>query len=196
MTFIFSAFFLCLAAYLIGSIPFGLLLTKCSGAGDIREIGSGNIGATNVLRTGKKAMALLTFLFDAFKGTFAVFIARYFHESLEPLAAFAALCGHIFPVWLKFKGGKGVATAIGIYLAIYWPIAPAVLLIWIVMAIVTRYSSLASLISTTLAPLMAFVLGHVSAAYTFLAISVLIILRHKDNIKRLWAGNESKIGEK
>jgi glycerol-3-phosphate acyltransferase PlsY len=192
--------------YLLGSIPFGLVLTKAAGLGDIRSIGSGNIGATNVLRTGNKGLALATLLLDGGKGAIAVLIAGLFDPMLAVLAGGAAMLGHNYPVWLGFKGGKGVATALGTLLAIAWPVGALCCLIWLVTALLFRYSSLASLTSVAAAPVLALalsgvpILGAVRAdlprAALALFIAVLVFIRHDGNIRRLLRGEEPKIGQK
>jgi acyl phosphate:glycerol-3-phosphate acyltransferase len=181
-------------AYLIGSIPFGLVLTRLGGYGDIRAIGSGNIGATNVLRTGNKMLAILTLLLDGGKGAVAVLIGAQFGPDIAVVAAAGAVLGHLFPVWLGFKGGKGVATAGGVLLAIAWPVGLLALGTWLVVAIVSRYSSLAALLACVTAPIYAWLL-HVDPQRTqlVLAVAVLLILRHHQNIRRLLRGDESKI---
>lgn len=202
-------FILCaMSGYLLGSIPFGLILTRLFGYGDIRKIGSGNIGATNVLRTGNKTLALLTVLFDVFKAGIAAYLAKKFVPNAEMyifgfasttslvasmIAGLSAILGHIFPVWLKFKGGKGVASAFGLLLMTYWPLAVAALGIWLVMAFVFRYSSLAALTAAAAVPFISFFM--LSPIYTifYTAVVVLVIARHHANIKRLLTGQESKI---
>jgi acyl phosphate:glycerol-3-phosphate acyltransferase len=181
-------------AYLLGSIPFGLVLTRLAGYGDIRAIGSGNIGATNVLRTGNKALAALTLLLDAGKGAAAVLIARQFGPDMAALAAIFAFLGHLFPVWLGFKGGKGVATAGGVVLAYSWPVGLAALATWLVVAAATRYSSLAALAACALAPVYAWLLTRqIQPTEVVLALAVMAILRHHANIRRLLRGEESRI---
>jgi glycerol-3-phosphate acyltransferase PlsY len=180
-------------AYLAGSIPFGLMLTRLAGYGDIRAIGSGNIGATNVLRTGSKTLALLTLLLDLGKGAVAVLIAGIFGPEMAIVAAAFVLLGHLFPVWLRFKGGKGVATAGGVLLAIAWPVGLLALATWLVVATATRYSSLAALVACVLAPLYAFWLADLPRTGLVAFIAVLVILRHRQNIARLLRGEESKI---
>lgn len=184
-------------SYLLGSIPFGLLLTKAAGFGDIRKIGSGNIGATNVLRTGKKGLAILTILLDGGKGAVAVLLARYLYPDsfLPHVAALTSLLGHMFPVWLKFKGGKGVATSAGILTAMAWPIGVMTMLIWTAAALLSRYSSLAALIAGAMAPVNAFLFGRMDVLWLFLIIACLVIAKHGENIKRLLNRTESKIGE-
>jgi glycerol-3-phosphate acyltransferase PlsY len=181
--------------YLCGSIPFGVLITRLAGAPDVRTIGSGNIGATNVLRTGRKALAAATLLGDMLKGTIAVLVVGYvFGHDAALCAAFAAFLGHLFPVWLKFKGGKGVATYIGLLLGLAWPAAIFFGAVWLAIAIVSRYSSLAALIASALAPGFLLWRGNTSEAALFLLLSLLLWIMHRANIARLVAGTESKIG--
>jgi glycerol-3-phosphate acyltransferase PlsY len=183
-----------LLAYLAGSIPFGLILTKATGHGDIRELGSGNIGATNVLRTGDKALALATLLCDVAKGFLPVFVAARFGTEFADVAALCAVLGHVFPVWLAFRGGKGVATAFGVLIAYAWPVAVAALVTWLVVAAVFRYSSLAALAATTLAPFYTWYFGSSSrSVLVVLAIVLLVVWRHHANIVRLMRGEESKV---
>lgn len=188
--------------YLLGSIPFGLLLTKIAGLGDIRAIGSGNIGATNVLRTGRKDLALATLLLDGAKGAVAVLIARAFSqdwavsEDLTVIAGGAAILGHLFPVWLKFKGGKGVATTLGTLIAVNWIVGIGACLTWLIVALVFRYSSLSALIAVAAAPFIALWLGLVPLAWLAAFAAVLVWVRHHENIKRLLKGAEPKIGNK
>lgn len=183
--------------YLLGSIPFGLLLTRAAGMGDIRAIGSGNIGATNVLRTGNKGLAAATLLLDAAKGAAAVLIARYlWGGDAAMLAGLAAFAGHILPVWLNFKGGKGVATYIGVLLGLNWIVGLIFCAVWLVIAFARRYSSLAALTAGATAPIFAYVVGGQDltlAAATGL-MSVALMLTHLQNIRRLWDGSEPKIG--
>jgi glycerol-3-phosphate acyltransferase PlsY len=182
--------------YLLGSIPFGLLLTKAAGGPDVRTIGSGNIGATNVLRTGRKGLAALTLLLDALKGTAAVLIAaHYAGYEASLVAGFAAFLGHIFPVWLKFKGGKGVATYIGLLLGVYWPAMLLFCAIWLAVAFATRYSSLSALTASTLIPLALYLLGLPGPAALFVVLSLLLWFMHRANIRRLLNGTEGKIGK-
>jgi len=181
--------------YLLGSIPFGVVLTWLTGAGDLRSIGSGNIGATNVLRTGRKGLAAATLLGDALKGMVAVLIVLYFfNRELALAAALGAFLGHLFPVWLGFKGGKGVATYIGLLFALAWPVAIGFCLVWLAVAALTRYSSLSGLVASTLTPAALLALGHVPEAVLFLLLTALIWLKHRDNIVRLIQGTETKIG--
>lgn len=182
--------------YLLGSIPFGLVITRLAGTEDIRTIGSGNIGATNVLRTGRKSLAALTVLGDGLKGTVAVLIGAIWGPETANIAAFGAFIGHCFPVWLKFKGGKGVATYFGILLGLYWPAFLAAGAAWLLVAAVTRYSSLAALITSAGVPVLLYVVGHVQLAELFLIIGIILWLRHRQNIARLASGTEGRIGAK
>lgn len=183
--------------YLLGSIPFGILLSRAMGLGDLRQIGSGNIGATNVLRTGNKAAAALTLLLDGAKGAVAVLLARALAaEDAAQIAALAAFVGHCFPIWLRFRGGKGVATFIGIVLALAWPLGLAVCATWLVVASLFRYSSLAALLAAGFSPLLAVLTGHGSVTVLCLVLGILIYIRHAGNILRLRAGTETKIGQK
>jgi glycerol-3-phosphate acyltransferase PlsY len=182
-------------AYLIGSIPFGLILTRAGGAGDLRRIGSGNIGATNVLRTGRKGLALATLVLDALKGALPVWLAyRYFGPDMAVVAGFGAVLGHCFPVWLKFRGGKGVATAAGVVLTLTPLVGLLAIAVFIVIALVTRYVSLASILGTVAAVPLAFWLGHVQAGELYLALALLIVLKHAPNVRRLLSGTELKFG--
>ena len=183
-----------LLGYLFGSVPFGLLLTKAAGLGDVRSIGSGNIGATNVLRTGNKPIAIATLICDVLKGTFPVLIATHYYDLNASLAAaFGAMAGHIFPVWLGFKGGKGVATLIGVLFGLYWPIALIFLAVWLAFAFAFKYSSLAALASSMLLPIWALLLGHSELALPLVALAVVVWIMHRANIQRLMNGTESKI---
>src|SRR5262245_63326681 len=189
--------------YLCGSIRFGLILTRLAGTQDIRSIGSGNIGATNVLRTGRKGLAAATLLGDALKGTAAVLLVywyygrgfEYFAHELALPAALGAFLGHLFPVWLGFKGGKGVATYIGVLLALAWQAAIAFCLIWLAVAALTRYSSLAGLIASAATPFMLWGLGLTAEAKLFALLTVLLWIMHRANIARLFAGTEGRIGK-
>lgn len=183
--------------YLLGSIPFGLLLTKIAGTEDIRGIGSGNIGATNVLRTGRKGLAATTLLLDMLKGTAAVLLARYlFSPEMGLVAGLGAFIGHLFPVWLKFKGGKGVATYIGILIGAAWPAAIIFCAIWLAVAFATRYSSVSSLTSSAITPAALWWLGDPRAAALFVVLSALVFIMHRGNIARLLDGTETRIGNK
>lgn len=185
-----------LLGYLLGSIPFGLLLTKLAGLGDIRSIGSGNIGATNVLRTGRKDLALATLLLDGGKGAVAVLLARLVSEDLTVIAGGAAILGHLFPVWLKFKGGKGVATTLGTLIAANWMVGLGACIVWFVMAVLFRYSSLSALIAVASAPFIALWAGTHPQAWLAAFAAVLVWIRHHENIRRLLKGEEPKIGKK
>jgi glycerol-3-phosphate acyltransferase PlsY len=183
--------------YLLGSIPFGLILTRAAGGPDVRTIGSGNIGATNVLRTGRKGLAAATLLCDALKGTAAVLLATHYATPDAALVAgLGAFLGHLFPVWLKLKGGKGVAVYIGVLIGLYWPAALIFCSIWIAVAAVSRYSSLAALIASALTPFALWLLGQPRAAALFLLLSALLWIMHRANIARLLNGSEGKIGAK
>jgi acyl phosphate:glycerol-3-phosphate acyltransferase len=183
--------------YLLGSIPFGLLITRAAGGPDVRTIGSGNIGATNVLRTGRKGLAAATLLLDMLKGTAAVLIAAHYATPQAALiAGFGAFLGHLFPLWLKFKGGKGVAVYIGLLIGLYWPGALIFCAIWLAVAALSRYSSLAALTASALTPLALWLLGRTDAAALFLLLSVLLWFMHRANIGRLLDGSEGKIGAK
>jgi glycerol-3-phosphate acyltransferase PlsY len=182
--------------YLLGSIPFGLILTKLAGHGDVRNIGSGNIGATNVLRTGNKPLAALTLVLDALKGTAAVLIGAQFGQNAAILGGLGAFLGHLFPVWLGFRGGKGVATYIGVLLGLYWPGAIAFCLTWLLVAAITRYSSLSALAASVAVPLLLFFIGETRLALLFLVFTALLLWRHADNIGRLLRGEEGRIGAK
>jgi len=181
--------------YLCGSIPFGVLLTRVAGAPDVRTIGSGNIGATNVLRTGRKALAAATLLGDMLKGTVAVLVTHYFFgREAAMCAALGAFLGHLFPVWLKFKGGKGVATYIGLLVGLAWPAAIAFCVVWLAVAALTRYSSLAALIASATVPFFLWWRGEGPEAGLFALLSILLWIMHRGNIGRLFHGRESKIG--
>jgi acyl phosphate:glycerol-3-phosphate acyltransferase len=183
--------------YLLGSIPFGLFFAFASGAGDVRKIGSGNIGATNVLRTGKKWAAAATLLFDGLKGAAAVLLAREFLlPGCEIFAALAAVLGHVFPVWLGFKGGKGVATFLGVAIALYWPVGLLVVATWLLAALIWRISSLSALIAIALSPLYFFLFGRHDYAPLAALLALLIFFTHRENIRRLLHGEEPRIGSK
>lgn len=186
----------CALGYLLGSIPFGLVVTRAAGLGDIRAIGSGNIGATNVLRTGKKWLAVATLLGDLGKGVAAVLLAGIWGGEAAIAAGFGAFVGHLFPVWLGFKGGKGVATYLGILGGLAWPAALAFAVTWLSVAFFTRYSSLAALTAAIMAPIALAVLGNWAAVGLFTVLTALVFLRHHENITRLMSGKESKIGAK
>jgi len=183
--------------YLLGSIPWGLILTRLAGTQDLRSIGSGNIGATNVLRTGRKELAAATLLLDALKGTAAVIIAGYFGgPNAAMLAGLGAFLGHIFPVWLKFHGGKGVAVYIGILIGLFWPAALLFCAIWLGLAFALRYSSLSALIASVVTPLFLWWFDQAVLAALFAAMTLLLIFMHRENVRRLLAGTEGKIGQK
>jgi glycerol-3-phosphate acyltransferase PlsY len=188
--------------YLLGSIPFGYLLTRAAGLGDVRNVGSGNIGATNVLRTGRKGLAALTLLLDALKGTAAVLIGHWIGALggvailASLLAGLAAFLGHVFPVWLGFRGGKGVATYIGVLIGAAWPAAVAFCAVWLAVALLTRYSSLSALIASLVVPLGLFATGDRATGTLAALMSALLIYKHRANIRRLAAGEEPRIGAK
>jgi glycerol-3-phosphate acyltransferase PlsY len=183
--------------YLSGSVPFGLILTRMAGLGDVRSIGSGNIGATNVLRTGNKGLAAATLVLDALKGTVPALLATSF-VGVEAgiIAGFAAFIGHIFPVWLGFKGGKGVATYIGVIFGLDWRMGLLFLLVWIGTAVIFRYSSLAALVATVAIPVVEWISGDVRIAALAAVMSIIVWIKHNANISRLLSGTESKIGKK
>jgi len=185
-----------LGGYLLGSLPFGLILTRLAGLGDLRAIGSGNIGATNVLRTGRKDLAAATLLLDAAKGAAAVLVAAHWGPDMALMAGYGALLGHLFSVWLRFKGGKGVATALGVLLAIAWPVGLGACATWLLVAALFRYSSLAALLSLAAAPLFAWFVTHDLQRVQFAVIlAVVVWLRHHANLRRLLKGQEPKIGK-
>jgi glycerol-3-phosphate acyltransferase PlsY len=186
----------CLLGYLLGSIPFGLLLTKVAGLGDIRGIGSGNIGATNVLRTGRKGLAAATLLLDGLKGAIAVLLVRVliYDQDIALLAGLAAVLGHLFPIWLNFKGGKGVATGLGVLIAASWPIGLAACATWLIVAATARLSSLAALGAFAAAPIAALILQDYGVFKLAFTIAVLVFVRHQSNIRRLLNGTEPRIG--
>lgn len=182
--------------YLLGSIPFGLIITRLAGTENLRSIGSGNIGATNVLRTGRKSLAALTLLLDALKGTVAAWLAyRYGGQDLAVLAALGAFLGHTFPVWLLFKGGKGVATFLGLLIFFAWPVALAFAAIWLAVAFLTRYSSLSALVASAATPVLLRFDSYLQEAQLFALLAVLLWLKHSGNIARLIAGRETRIGQ-
>lgn len=186
-----------IGGYLLGSIPFGLVLARLFGQGDIRQIGSGNIGATNVLRTGRKDLAFATLLLDAAKaGVAALVFSHFFGQTAGLFAGALALVGHCFPLWLKFKGGKGVATFFGVLLATAWPVGISAGAVWLLCAFVTRMSSLSALAAALAAPIIAAMLGHEPVAIMAASLAVIIFVRHAENIGRILSGTESKIGSK
>jgi glycerol-3-phosphate acyltransferase PlsY len=181
--------------YLLGSIPFGLIFTRLAGTQDLRSIGSGNIGATNVLRTGRRGLAAATLVCDALKGTAAVIIGAYLGgPEAAIVAAIGAFLGHLFPAWLGFKGGKGVATYIGLLVGLFWPAAIAFCVVWLVVAALTRYSSASALVASIAIPLLFWWLGHPALAELFALLTVLLWFMHRANIQRLLAGTEGRIG--
>lgn len=181
--------------YLLGSIPFGVILTRLAGGGDIRDIGSGNIGATNVLRTGRKWLAALTLILDLLKGTAAVLLARQFLPGTELIAAAAAFFGHLYPVWIGFKGGKGLATYAGILFGLFWPLGLGYGVAWIAVLLLTRISSVAGLAAAALAPVLAFGAARMEYVPVLVAISLIAFWKHRENIKRLIAGTEPRVGK-
>ena len=186
-----------LLAYALGAIPFGLLLTRAAGLGDVRNIGSGNIGATNVLRTGKKGLAVATLLLDAAKGAGAVLIARAIWPDLpqaEGIAAIGAFLGHLYPVWLGFKGGKGVATLIGIVLALHWQSGLMMMAVWLLTFLLTRYSSVGGMMAGLAAPVSALLFGRIDLAVLLVGFALLVLWKHRTNIGRLARGEEPKVG--
>jgi glycerol-3-phosphate acyltransferase PlsY len=180
--------------YLLGSIPFGLLLTRMSGGGDLRQIGSGNIGATNVLRTGKKGIAAATLLLDLGKGAAAVLLPEWFFPGMAVLGAIGAFLGHCYPVWLKFKGGKGVATMMGIVLALHWPAGLVYAAVWLGLLAASRVSSLAGMGAAVSAPVSAAWFGRIDLVVPLLAMTLIVLWKHRDNIDRLLSGTEPRIG--
>ena len=182
--------------YALGSIPFGLLLTRLFGAGDLRSIGSGNIGATNVLRTGRKGLAAGTLLLDMAKGAAAVLIAEMIAPGTGTIAGCAAFLGHVYPVWLRFRGGKGVATLMGVVVALHWPAGLVYAGVWIGMLAVFRYSSLAGIVAALSAPVSVALLGRLDLIPAMLALSLIVLWKHGDNISRLRAGTEPRIGQR
>ena len=184
-----------LIGYFLGSIPFGVILTRIAGAGDLRQIGSGNIGATNVLRTGRKGLAAATLLLDMLKGAAAIYLVGYFFgDDLKLLAGVGAFVGHCWPVWLKFKGGKGVATLMGIVAALSWQVGLVYALVWIAMLALTRISSLAGMAAALSAPVASFFFGRLSMVPMALGLALLVLWKHRDNIGRLLRGEEPKVG--
>ncbi len=187
---------LLLLGYLLGSIPFGVLLTRAAGAGDLRSIGSGNIGATNVLRTGRKGLAALTLILDGAKGAAAVLIVRAVHGDGEGIAAIGALLGHLYPVWLRFKGGKGVATFFGIMAALHWESSLVYAAAWLGTLGITRYSSVAGISAAFVAPVAAAMLGRFDLALLYFGFALLVFWKHRANVERLLAGTEPRIGRR
>lgn len=181
--------------YLLGSIPFGVILTRLAGGGDIRDIGSGNIGATNVLRTGRKWLAALTLILDLLKGTAAVLLARQFLPGTELIAAAAAFFGHLYPVWIGFKGGKGLATYAGILFGLFWPLGLGYGVAWIAVLLLTRISSVAGLAAAAVAPFLAYGAARMEYVPVLVAISLIAFWKHRENIKRLIAGTEPRVGK-
>ena len=182
--------------YLLGSIPFGLLLTRMAGKGDIRDIGSGNIGATNVLRTGSKGLAAATLVLDAIKGAVAVLLAQRLWPDAVNFAASGALVGHLYPVWLRFQGGKGVATMLGILLPLFWQAAAVYALLWLGLLLILRVSSVAGMAAAASAPVTAAVMGQVDLFPMLLGFALLVIWKHRENIRRLSRGEEPRVGRK
>lgn len=182
--------------YLLGSIPFGLLLTRAAGLGDVRAIGSGNIGATNVLRTGNKGLAAATLILDVLKGAAAVLVAAHYGPALGLWAGFGAFIGHLFPAWLGFKGGKGVATYLGVLIGLAWQGALVFAAAWLIVAVIFRYSSLAALTAAVLVPIALWFQAPPQIAGLFAVMSVIVFIRHRANIARLAAGTEGRIGAK
>jgi glycerol-3-phosphate acyltransferase PlsY len=185
-----------IGGYVLGSVPFGLVLTRLAGTTDIRGIGSGSIGATNVLRTGRKDLAAATMILDALKGTLSVLIAWHFGPYPAMAAAFGALLGHLFPLWLGFRGGKGVATFVGCMIGLYWPAALAFAIVWLAAAFVSRYSSVAGILGVIASVMVVALLGSIELAVLGLIMVLLILWKHRENIARLRAGTETKIGRK
>ncbi|KKC26329.1 glycerol-3-phosphate acyltransferase [Sphingomonas sp. SRS2] len=189
-----TTFVTLIGAYLLGSIPFGVVLTRLGGAGDLRQIGSGNIGATNVLRTGRKGLAAATLLLDGGKGAVAVLLAQWLQPDLALWAGAAAFVGHLYPVWLKFRGGKGVATMLGVSLAAWWPAGLAFAVVWLAMLALTRRSSVGGLAGAVAAPIAAAMGGQSAAVLVMLMMTLLVVWKHRDNIARLIDGTEPKVG--
>ncbi len=185
-----------LLGYLLGSIPFGVLLTRFAGAGDLRSIGSGNIGATNVLRTGRKGLAAATLLLDLLKGAAAVWLADWLFPGDGVVAAAAAFIGHCYPIWLRFKGGKGVATMMGIVLALHWPMGLVYALVWLGLLATVRISSVAGMAAAVSAPVSGAVFGRFDLVMLVLALAAIVLWKHRDNIERLIDGTEPRIGRK
>ncbi|WP_208440943.1 glycerol-3-phosphate 1-O-acyltransferase PlsY [Bartonella raoultii] len=195
----FTPWFIFLISYLIGSVPFGLILTRVAKLGDVRKIGSGNIGATNVLRTGNKKVAALTLLCDMLKGTFVVLVIKFFSDPIENniiifFAGFFVFLGHLFPIWLKFKGGKGVATYLGVCLGVYWPAAIVFVVVWAGIFLCTHYSSLSALVAVVMTAIFVFYFSDPYFYCMVFAMSIFVYIKHYANIGRLLMGKESKIG--
>jgi len=195
-----TIYLLIAAGYLLGSIPFGVILTRAFGAGDLRQIGSGNIGATNVLRTGRKGLAAATLVLDGAKGAVAVLLARHFFPETGDhgamVAGAAAMIGHCYPVWLKFRGGKGVATLLGLSIALAWPIGAIFAAVWLGAVLLLRISSLGGMLGAVAAPVAALVLGYPIYAIGLAGLAVIVLWRHRENIARLRAGTEPRVGAK
>ena len=191
-----TTIFALITGYLLGSIPFGLLLTRLAGKGDIREIGSGNIGATNVLRTGSKGLAVATLILDALKGAAAVLIAQRLWPDAVSFAAAGALIGHLYPAWLRFKGGKGVATMLGILAPLFWQAAVVYALLWVGLLLILRISSVAGMAAAASAPVTAAVLGEDALFPMLLGFALLVMWKHRENIRRLARGEEPRVGRK
>lgn len=185
-----------LLGYLLGSIPFGVLLTRAAGAGDLRQIGSGNIGATNVLRTGRKGLAAATLLLDMAKGAVAVLLAAAFLPGTAALAATAAFIGHCYPVWLRFRGGKGVATLMGVVLALYWPSGLVYAAVWLGLLATVRISSVSGMAAAISAPVSAAFFGRLDLVLMLLALALIVLWKHRENIDRLLSGAEPRVGSK
>lgn len=184
-----------LVSYLIGAIPFGMVMARLMGLGDLRKMGSGNIGATNVMRTGNKLAGVLTFLLDAGKGAIAALVAwAAIGEGAAQIAALMAFIGHLYPIYLKFRGGKGVATFIGTTLVLAWPVGLVVCAVWLTIFKLTRYSSLSALVAMAFTPVLAFLLGYNSMIALFLAMAAMVFYKHRDNISRLISGTEARFG--
>ncbi|WP_077145072.1 glycerol-3-phosphate 1-O-acyltransferase PlsY [Sphingopyxis sp. KK2] len=195
-----TTYLLIAAGYLLGSIPFGVILTRAFGAGDLRQIGSGNIGATNVLRTGRKGLAAATLILDGAKGAAAVLLARHFFPETGDhgamVAGAAAMIGHCYPVWLKFKGGKGVATLLGLSIALAWPIGAIFAAVWLAAVLLLRISSLGGMLGAIAAPVAALALGYPVYAIGLAGLAIIVLWRHRENIARLRAGTEPRVGAK
>lgn len=185
-----------LLGYLLGAIPFGLLLTRLAGGGDLRAVGSGNIGATNVLRTGRKGLAAATLLLDGAKGAAAVLLAQYIHPDYGALGAAGAFFGHCYPVWIRFKGGKGVATYAGIALALLWPVGLVYAGVWLGVLAISRYSSLSGMMAAIAAPVAAAWWGAFEVTPLFIGLTFIVLWKHRENIMRLMSGTEPRVGQK